>query len=205
MDGEEAVPTAATEVVADESMMEVEVEKEQKQEQKQEPEQSAVIAEEEQKPARKPRKPKRRAMDAHFWGMSEAEIASIKASLAAQDNDEADNSTKDATKVKQEEQEEPQQQQQQQQQEVVEEEEEEEDIPEGRLPKAEILSRRRVLHTDWRFAAFSQFAQCFPHLCVKEFKIELLEKDLEGSDPGSYVGEVISRLLYHLTKDSSLA
>lgn len=139
------------------------------------------------------RKQKRRTMDAHFWGMSDAEIASIKASLAA-DAAAAGESEKDATPGAGAGEHEHEQ-----------EEEQKEEIPEGQLPKEEIERRRRILHTDWRMAAFSQFAHCFPHLCIKEFSIDKLERDLDGTDPGSYVGEVISRLLYHLTKDSSLA
>lgn len=150
------------------------------------------------------RKPKRRTMDAHFWGMSDAEIASIKASLAAEAEAAASSNeggNKDATPVAAIDGE----QQEDKQKEQSEQVEEEEIIPEGQLPKKEIEERRRILHTDWRMAAFSQFAHCFPHLCIKEFSIEKLERDLDGTDPGSYVGEVISRLLYHLTKDSSLA
>lgn len=54
-------------------------------------------------------------------------------------------------------------------------------------------------------ASFSQFCAAYPHLCVKDFDILLLERDLEGTDEGSYIGEVISRLLYTLTRDSRLA
>lgn len=163
----------------------------------------AAAAEEEEAEAesqpkkRVQRKPKRRTMDAHFWGMSDAEIASIKASLAAEAS--AAEARKDATPAAGAKDDEKQEEQEQQEAAV------DEPVPEGQLPKKEIEERRRVLHTDWRMAAFSQFAHCFPHLCIKEFSIEKLERDLEGTDPGSYVGEVISRLLYHLTKDSALA
>lgn len=183
----------------------------QEEQEQENPEAAAVAeaAEAEAAPAGKKkiqRKPKRRTMDAHFWGMSDAEIASIKASLAAEAEAAASSNeggNKDATLAApvDGEQEEPEHKQKEQSEQV----EEEEIIPEGQLPKKEIEERRRILHTDWRMAAFSQFAHCFPHLCIKEFSIEKLERDLDGTDPGSYVGEVISRLLYHLTKDSSLA
>jgi hypothetical protein len=142
------------------------------------------------------RKPKRRTMDAHFWGMSDVEIAAIKASLAAEaGGDDGSDGGKDATHDDEGKQQEGAEEQQ----------EEAEEVPEGQLSRDEIRERRKILHTDWRMAAFSQFAHCFPHLCIKEFSIEKLERDLEGTEPGSYVGEVISRLLYHLTKDSALA
>jgi hypothetical protein len=163
------------------------------------------------------RKPKRRTMDAHFWGMSDAEIASIKASLAAdleleqaraaaqadQEKNGADDATPGAADalVKQEDGGHAQDEATA----TAEEQQQEQPIPEGQLPPEEIQARRRILHTNWRMAAFSQFTHCFPHLCIKEFSIDKLERDLEGTEPGYYVGEVISRLLYHLTKDSALA
>lgn len=144
------------------------------------------------------RKPKRRTMDAHFWGMSDVEIAAIKASLAAEAGDDGSDGGKDATTNDEDRQQDGAEEQEEQAEQV-------EEVPEGQLSKEEIQERRKILHTDWRMAAFSQFAHCFPHLCIKEFSIEKLERDLEGTEPGSYVGEVISRLLYHLTKDSALA
>lgn len=144
------------------------------------------------------RKPKRRTMDAHFWGMSDAEIAAIKASLAAEAGDDggSDGGNKDAPESSSKQADDGEQEQRQ---------EHAEEPYAGQLSSGEIQQRRRILHADWRMAAFSQFAHCFPHLCIKDFSIEKLERDLEGTAPGSYVGEVISRLLYHLTKDSALA
>ena len=75
----------------------------------------------------------------------------------------------------------------------------------SRFNEEERQARRRTLRTSWRMAVFSQFCAAFPHLCLKEFDIEALELDLDGTAEGSYVGEVISRLLYTLTRDSRLA
>ena len=134
-------------------------------------------------------------MDAHLLGMSEEEIAAYKASVLGEFEAAAPRrggSARDAATA-----------------EASPEPEDEEDpaeaIPANRLAPEEIEARRRILRTDWRMAAFSQFQIAFPMMCLRGFDIELLERDLEGSNPGSYVGEVISRLMYTLTKDSRLA
>ena len=156
---------------------------------------------EEAKPSKRaPRKRKRRAMDAHLLGMSEEEIAAYKASVlgefegaaggsgppkrssardlaTAEPSPEPEDALEDPSKA----------------------------VSPNKLPDDVIAARRRVLRTDWRMAAFSQFHVAFPMMCLRGFDVELLERDLEGTNPGSYVGEVISRLMYTLTKDSRLA
>lgn len=144
---------------------------------------------------RAPRKRKRRAMDAHLLGMSEEEIAAYKASVLGEFDAPKRNTPAREAATTAEASPEP----------------EDDDldpataVSPNKLPDDEIAARRRLLRTDWRMAAFSQFHIAFPMMCLRGFDIELLERDLEGTNPGSYVGEVISRLMYTLTKDSRLA
>ena len=220
--------TAAAAAAADATMQDEDDEQEQQQEQEEhinddgDTSMTPANAEEEEEaidvaPAatvKKSRKRKRRALDSHLAGMTEDEIAAFKASLlkdaeglgagngtgsgittrdggrysSARINRRA--TTEDDHDAAEEE---------------AEQEQQAEIIPPGRLAQDEINARRRILRTNWRFAAFSQFSSAFPHLCVKDFEIDRLEKDLDGTNPGSYVGEVISRLMYSLTKDSRLA
>ena len=172
----------------------------------------AIDADSAAPPAKKSRKRKRRALDSHLAGMTEDEIAAFKASLLRDadglggDGSGSGITTRDGGRYSsarinrrattEDEHDAEEEAELEQQAEVV---------PPGRLAQDEINARRRVLRTNWRFAAFSQFSSAFPHLCVKDFEIDRLEKDLDGTNPGSYVGEVISRLMYSLTKDSRLA
>lgn len=156
---------------------------------------------EEAKPSKRaPRKRKRRAMDAHLLGMSEEEIAAYKASVLGEYEGAAggsgppkrssarDLATAEPSPEPEDDLEDPSKA-----------------VSPNKLPDDVIAARRRILRTDWRMAAFSQFHVAFPMMCLRGFDVELLERDLEGTNPGSYVGEVISRLMYTLTKDSRLA
>lgn len=154
--------------------------------------------EEDEKPKgkRAPRKRKRRAMDAHLLGMTEDEIAAYKASVLGDFADAPKRSGSSARDLQL------QQPEPSPEPEVL---DEYTAVSPNKLPDDEIAARRRLLRTDWRMAAFSQFHIAFPMMCLRGFDIDLLERDLEGTNPGSYVGEVISRLMYTLTKDSRLA
>jgi hypothetical protein len=135
--------------------------------------------------ARKPRKRKAKAMEAHLFGLSAEEKAAIMASIV--------DSPGPATRVSHD------------TSLTAEEEEPEPPKKEPTQPPEVIAARQKVLRTSWRMAAFSHFSATFPHLVAKDFDIDKLEADLDGTDENSYIGEVVSRLLYTLTRDSRLA
>lgn len=160
-------------------------------ERSQEPEQQEQQQEHEQQDdepvtkARKPRKRKAKAMEAHLFGLSADERAAILASIE---------SPGPATRVSHD-----------NSFAAADDEEPEPPKKEPTQPPEVIEARQKVLRTSWRMAAFSHFSATFPHLVAKDFDIDKLEADLNGTDENSYIGEVVSRLLYTLTRDSRLA